>query len=140
MACDGGAFVSGQLKTDTLKDVNAALPVPAAVTLGGLSKVVEQTCDSDAVGMKAVGVGEHVLVNLKGMPSKAAVLLMVAVAAALEVAGCLQIVDNGFNAGALCGAEDRDDPVLDIVHVCHTFDIFTSRNRVSYDALTLKVR
>ena len=88
MACDGGAFVSGQLKTDTLKDVNAALPVPAAVTLGGLSKVVEQTCDSDrdAVGRKAVGVGEHVLVNLKGMPSKAAVLLMVAVAAALEVA------------------------------------------------------
>ena len=132
MACDGGAFVSGQLKTDTLKDVNAALPVPAAVTLGGLSKVVEQTCDSDAVGRKAVGVGEHVLVNLKGMPSKAAVLLMVAVAAALKVAGCLQIVDNGFNAGALCGAEDRDDPVLDIVHVCHMLDIFTSRNCVSF--------
>jgi hypothetical protein len=60
-------------------------------------------------------------IHLKGVLGKAAILLVVAVAAALEVARGQEIVDNGFDAGALGRAEDLTDPVFGIGHVRHGF-------------------
>lgn len=60
-------------------------------------------------------------IHLKGVLGKAAILLVVAITAALEVARGQEIVDNGFDAGALGRAEDLTDPVFGIRHVRHGF-------------------
>ena len=66
------------------------------------------------------------LVHLKGMQSKATVLLVVAIAAAPEVVRGQEVVDNGFDAGALSRAEDLTNPVFRVSHTHHGFGIVYS--------------
>ncbi len=91
----------------------------------GLAEIMEQAHDSNAIGSVTVCVREHMLIHLKGVLGKASVLLVVAIAAALEVARGQEIIDNGFDAGALGRTEDLTDPVfgigIGIGHVRHGF-------------------
>jgi hypothetical protein len=61
----GDAFVGRELKSESVQDIYAATAVPAAITLGGLAKVVEQSYDGNAIGWEAVSVGKHMLIHFK---------------------------------------------------------------------------
>ena len=105
MASDGGALLVCQRESQTVKD----------------AQIVDQAHYGNAVSGVTACVREHMLIHLKGVLGKASVLLVVAIAAALEVARGQEIVDNGFDAGALGCAEDLTDPVFGIRHVRHGF-------------------
>ena len=65
------------------------------------------------------------------MLGKAPVLLVVTIAATLEVARSQEVVDNGFDAGAPGSAEDLTDPVFGIGHIRHSLcDIYSPRPRI----------
>ena len=121
MASDGGALLVRQRESQTVKDIHGPAAVTTAVAPGGLAQIVEQAHDGNAVSGVTACVREHMLIHLKGVLGKTSVLLVVAIAAALEVARGQEIVDNGFDAGALGRAEDLTDPVFGIRHVRHGF-------------------
>lgn len=114
---DGGTLVCRQLEAEPLQDVDASLSVAATVTPHCLPEVVEQPCDGDAVGRQSASMGEHVFINFEGVLRETAVLLMVAVAAALEVARVLEIPYHRLDAGAPCSAEDGINSVLYVFHM-----------------------
>lgn len=121
MASDGGALLVRQRESQTVKDSHGPAAVTTAVATCGLAQVVEQAHDGNAIGGVTACAREHMLIHLKGVPGKSPVLLVVAIAAALEVARGQEVVDNGFDAGALGRAEDLTDPVFGIGHVRHGF-------------------
>lgn len=128
MASDGGALLIRQRKSKTVKDIHGPPAVASAVAPCGLAQVVEQAHDGDAIGGVTACVREHMLIHLQGVLSKASVLLVVTIAATLEVARGQEVIDNGFDAGALGRAEDLTDPVFGIRHVRHGFANLYSPN------------
>ena len=118
---DGGALLVRQRESKTVKDIHGPAAVAAAVAPSGLAEIMEQAHDGNAVGSVTACVREHMLIHLEGVPCKAAVLLVVAIAASLEVARGQEVVDNGFDAGALGRAEDLTDPVFRVSHIHHGF-------------------
>ena len=121
MASDGGALLVRKRESQTVKDIHGPAAVTTAIAPDGLAQIVEQAHDGNAVSGVIACMLEHMLIHLKGVLGKASVLLVVAIAAALEVARGQEIVDNGFDAGALGRAEDLTDPVSGIRHVRHGF-------------------
>ena len=121
MASDGGALLVRKRESQTVKDIHGPAAVTTAVAPRGLAQIVEQAHYGNAVSGVTACMREHMLIHLKGVPGKASVLLVVAIAAALEVARGQEIVDNGFDAGAPGRAEDITDPVSGIRHVRHGF-------------------
>ena len=121
MPSDGGALLVRQCKAKTVKDVNASIPMATSVAPCSLAQIVEQAHNGNAVSIAAACVREHMFVHFKGMLGKASLFLVVAIAAALEVARGQKIVDNGFDAGALSRTKDLTDPVFGISHVRHCF-------------------
>lgn len=122
MASDGGALLVCQRESQTVKDIHGPAAVSTAIAPGSLAQIVEQAHNGNAVSGVTSCVREHMLIHLKGVLGKTSVLLVVAIAAALEVARGQEVVDNGFDAGALGRAEDLTDPVFGIGHVRHGFD------------------
>ncbi len=119
MASDCGALLVRKRESQTVKDIHGPAAVTTAVTPSGLAEIVEQAHYSNAVGGVTACVREHMLIHLKRMLGKASVLLVVAIAATLEVTRGQEVVDNGFDAGALSRAEDLTDPVFGIRHIRH---------------------
>lgn len=132
MASDGGALLVRQRESQTVKDIHGPAAVTTAIAPDGLAQIVEQAHDGNAVNGVTSCVREHMLIHFKGVLGKASVLLVVAIAATLEVARGQEIVDNGFDAGALGRAEDLTDPVSGIRHVRHGFGNLYSLLRNSY--------
>ena len=126
MASDGGALLVCQRESQTVKDIHGPAAMTTAVAPGGLAQIVEQAHDGNAISGVTACVREHMLIHLKGVLGKTSVLLVVAIAATLEVARGQEVVDNGFDAGALGCAEDLTDPVFGIRHVRHGFGILYS--------------
>ena len=126
MASNGGAFFIRQHESQTVKDIHGPAAVTTAIAPNGLAEIVEQAHYGNAVSSVTACVREHMLIHLKRMLGKASVLLVVAIAAAPEVTGGQEVVDNGFDARALSSAEDLTDPVFGIGHVRHGFDMYTS--------------
>lgn len=126
MASDGGELLVRKRESQTVKDIHGPAAVTTAIAPDGLAQIVEQAHDGNAVSGVIACMREHMLIHLKGVLGKASVLLVVAIAAALEVARGQEIVDNGFDAGALGRAEDLTDPVSGIRHVRHGFGILYS--------------
>lgn len=112
MVADGHTLVVGELETEPVEYVNATVPMAAAVAACGLAEVVEQSRHHDAVVGVSARVCKHVFIHFKGMLGKAAVPLVVAVAAACEVIRILEVVDYGFDAVSLRLPEDCNDLVL----------------------------
>ena len=119
MAADGRALVGGTRESQPVQDVHAAAPVSAAVTPGSLAKVVEQAGHGDAVGRNTPRMLQHILIHLQRVLGQTAVLLVVAVAAALEVGRCKKIVDHGLHPGPPRFAQYRADSVSDFSHCTH---------------------
>ena len=114
---DGGTLVCRQLESEPLQDVDASLPMAATITPCSLSEIVEQPSDGDAVRRKSASMCEHMFINLEGVLREAAILLVVAVAATLEVAGGFKVIDHGLNAGTPGGTKDSVDSFFDISHI-----------------------
>lgn len=126
MSSDSGTLLFRQRESQAIEDINGPAAVTTAVVPSRLAQVVEQAHDSNAIGSVTVCVREHVLIHLKGMLGKATVLLVVTIAATLEVARGQEVVDNGFDAGAPGSAEDLTDPVFGIGHIRHSLcDIYS---------------
>ena len=104
MTSDSGTLLFRQRESQAIKDINGPAAVTTAVVPSRLAQVMEQAYDGNAIGSVTVCVREHVLIHLKGMLGKATVLLVVTIAATLEVARCEEVVDDGFDAGALSSA------------------------------------
>ena len=122
MAPDGGALLVCQRESQTVKDIHGPAAVTTAIAPDGLAQIVEQAHDGNAVSGVIACMREHMLIHLKGVLGKTSVLLVVAIAAALEVARGQDVVDNGFDAEALGRAKDLTDPVSGIGHVRLGFD------------------
>ena len=86
MASYSGALLVRKRESQTVKDIHGSASVAAAIAPRGLAEIVEQAHDCNAVGSVTACVREHMLIHLKGMSGKSSVLLVVAIAAALEVA------------------------------------------------------
>ena len=116
---DGGAFVGGEGIPALVEDVDAAATVTASVATTRLAKVVEESHDSDTVDRERARVGEHVVVHFDGVGGEPAVLLVMAVAAALEEGRVLDVVNDGVRAGTSEGANGVDDSLFRIGDVHH---------------------
>ena len=104
MSSDSGTLLFRQRESQAIKDINGPAAVTTAVVPSRLAHVMKKAHDSNAIGSVTVCVREHVLIHLKGMLGKATILLVVAIAATLEVARGQEVVDYGFDAWALCSA------------------------------------
>ena len=126
MSSDSGTLLFRQRESQAIKDINGPPAMTTAVVPSRLAQVMKQAHDGNAIGSVTVCVREHVLIHLKGMLGKAPVLLMMAIAATLEVARCEEVVDDDIDAGAPGSAEDLTDPVFGIGHIRHSLcDIYS---------------
>ena len=124
MTTDCDTLVLGEFKSALIKDVKRTTAVATSVLSACLAEVVEESGDSYALGRNAARVCGYVLINLKRVLSKSAVLLVVPVAPALEVVGGLKVSDDGFNAGAPGSAEDAEDTFSGVAHVRFVYNLY----------------
>lgn len=119
-----------QFEAKSFEYAYAAMPVPRTIAAYGLAEIVEQSDNCDAVGREEPSAGSHMVIYLNGVCSEPAVLLVVAVTSAPEVAGGLKICDYGFDAGASGSTEDSQDAVFAGDHILLVYDIYCRFERL----------